>query len=42
MDSNYVRFCRLKLPLARDGENVDMVLCLYIGVRANGSMMDGG
>jgi len=40
MDENYIRFCRLKLPLARDGENVDMVLCLYIGVRADGTLMD--
>jgi hypothetical protein len=40
MIKNFTRFCRLKLPLATDGETVDMIIGLYIGVGFDGKLMD--
>jgi hypothetical protein len=37
---NFTAYQRLNLPLASDGENVDMVLGMHIGVRSDGTLMD--
>jgi hypothetical protein len=42
MRENFVRHCRLKLPLAADGETVDMIIGLYIGTHPDGTLMDAG
>jgi hypothetical protein len=38
MPEHFTYFCRLKLPLASDGRTVDMILGLYIGMRADGRL----
>lgn len=40
MVENFIRFCRLKLPLAADGETVDIIIGLYIGMHPDGTLMD--
>jgi hypothetical protein len=37
---NFSSYHRLKLPLAADGETVDMILGLHIGVRLDGKLVD--
>jgi hypothetical protein len=39
---NFTAYHRLKLPLAADGETVDMVIGLYIGERPDGALIDAG
>jgi len=37
---NFTAYHRLNLPLAADGVNIDMIIGMHIGVRADGTLMD--